>query len=143
MKMTMTDDEIRVSYNTAKSKVDQIQILADLNAVSKKQMITKLQELQLVSPDEVPKRVYHRAPKAEAQASAQKPDLKKALPKAQTMSPGALAGILQRLDEAYPGKEVEISVKDSVVTGALVTVRYGSDGSVQTVDMTLLTASQQ
>lgn len=139
MKMTMTDDEIRVSYNTAKSKVDQIQILADLNAVSKKQMITKLLELQLVSPDEVPKRVYHRAPKAETQ----KPEPKKELPKAQAMSPGALAGILQRLDEAYPGKEVEISVKDSVVTGALVTVRYGSDGSVQTVDMTLLTASQQ
>lgn len=45
MNYEMSDDEIRVSYNTAKRKPDQVKVLAELNAVTVPKMRQKLLEL--------------------------------------------------------------------------------------------------
>ena len=45
MKFAMSDDEIRVSYNTAKSREAQVQVLSELNAVPQLAMVEKLREL--------------------------------------------------------------------------------------------------
>lgn len=51
MKFSMSDDEIRVSYNTAKDQKAQIKILADLNATTRSAMAAKLRELGCDVPD--------------------------------------------------------------------------------------------
>lgn len=51
MKFTMSDDEIRVSYNTAKDQKAQIQVLADLNATTPAVMAAKLRELGCDVPE--------------------------------------------------------------------------------------------
>lgn len=45
MKFTMDDTEIRNSYNTAKNPAAQVQVLAELNAVTPSAMAAKLREL--------------------------------------------------------------------------------------------------
>ena len=45
MKFTMDDTEIRSSYNTAKNQAAQVQVLAELNAVTPSEMAAKLREL--------------------------------------------------------------------------------------------------
>ena len=45
MKFTMSDDEIRVSYNTAKDRKAQIKVLAELNATTPAVMAAQLREL--------------------------------------------------------------------------------------------------
>ena len=45
MKFTMDDTEIRTSYNTAKNQAAQVQVLAELNAVTPSAMAAKLREL--------------------------------------------------------------------------------------------------
>ena len=45
MKFTMDDAEIRTSYNTAKNQAAQVQVLAELNAVTPSAMAAKLREL--------------------------------------------------------------------------------------------------
>lgn len=45
MKFTMDDTEIRTSYNTAKNQAAQVQVLAELNAVTLSEMAAKLREL--------------------------------------------------------------------------------------------------
>ena len=45
MKFTMDDTEIRSSYNTAKNQAAQVQVLAELNAVTLSEMAAKLREL--------------------------------------------------------------------------------------------------
>ena len=45
MKFSMCDDEIRVSYNTAKDQKAQIKILAELNVTTPAAMAAKLREL--------------------------------------------------------------------------------------------------
>ena len=56
--MIMMDDDIVMEYNAAKSKSKQVQILADENCVSKKEMIRKLSELGC----EVDKRMLPKEP---------------------------------------------------------------------------------
>lgn len=51
MKFTMSDDEIRVSYNTAKDQKAQIQVLADLNVTTQVVMAEKLRELGCDVPE--------------------------------------------------------------------------------------------
>lgn len=51
MKFPMSDDEIRVSYNTAKDQNAQIKILAELNATTLSAMVAKLRELGCAVPD--------------------------------------------------------------------------------------------
>ena len=51
MKFPMSDDEIRVSYNTAKDQKAQIKILAELNATIPAVMAAKLRELGCDVPD--------------------------------------------------------------------------------------------
>lgn len=51
MKFPMSDDEIRVSYNTAKDQKAQIKILADLTATTRSAMAAKLRELGCDVPD--------------------------------------------------------------------------------------------
>lgn len=51
MKFSMSDDEIRVSYNTAKDQKAQIKILADLNVTTPAAMAAKLRELGCDVPD--------------------------------------------------------------------------------------------
>lgn len=51
MKFTMSDDEIRVSYNTAKDQKAQIQVLADLNVTTQVVMAKKLRELGCDVPE--------------------------------------------------------------------------------------------
>ena len=45
--MQMTDDEIRISWRNAKDKRDQVEILADLNAVKPREMLDHLHGLGL------------------------------------------------------------------------------------------------
>ena len=45
MKLAMSDDEIRVSYNTAKDQKAQVKILADLNVTTPAAMAAKLRDL--------------------------------------------------------------------------------------------------
>lgn len=47
----MSDDEIRVSYNTAKNQAAQVQVLADLNATTQVVMAEKLRELGCDVPE--------------------------------------------------------------------------------------------
>ena len=54
MKFTMDDAEIRTSYNTAKNQAAQVQVLAELNAVTPSAMAAKLRELGCDVP-EMPK----------------------------------------------------------------------------------------
>ena len=54
MKFTMDDAEIRTSYNTAKNPAAQVQVLAELNAVTPSAMAAKLRELGCDVP-EMPK----------------------------------------------------------------------------------------
>ena len=54
MKFTMDDTEIRSSYNTAKNQAAQVQVLAELNAVTPSAMAAKLRELGCDVP-EMPK----------------------------------------------------------------------------------------
>lgn len=54
MKFTMDDTEIRISYNTAKNQAAQVQVLAELNAVTPSAMAAKLRELGCDVP-EMPK----------------------------------------------------------------------------------------
>lgn len=54
MKFTMDDTEIRTSYNTAKNQAAQVQVLAELNAVTPSAMAAKLRELGFDVP-EMPK----------------------------------------------------------------------------------------
>ena len=54
MKFTMDDAEIRSSYNTAKNQAAQVQVLAELNAVTPSAMAAKLRELGCDVP-EMPK----------------------------------------------------------------------------------------
>ena len=54
MKFTMDDTEIRTSYNTAKNQAAQVQVLAELNAVTPSAMAAKLLELGCDVP-EMPK----------------------------------------------------------------------------------------
>ena len=54
MKFTMDDTEIRTSYNTAKNQAAQVQVLAELNAVTPSAMAAKLRELGCDVP-EMPK----------------------------------------------------------------------------------------
>lgn len=62
MSLPMSDDEIRVSFNTAKFKQKQIQVLAELNAVPQRAMVEKLRELGCVVPKfQVPKQQPLRA----------------------------------------------------------------------------------
>lgn len=51
MKFTMDDAEIRISYNTAKNRAAQVQVLAELNAVPQAVMAEKLRELGCDVPD--------------------------------------------------------------------------------------------
>lgn len=51
MKFAMSDDEIRVSYNTAKDQKAQIKILAELNVTTPTVMAAKLRELGCDVPD--------------------------------------------------------------------------------------------
>lgn len=51
MKFTMDDSEIRFSYNTAKNQAAQVQVLAELNAVTPSAMAAKLRELGCDVPD--------------------------------------------------------------------------------------------
>lgn len=54
MKFPMSDDEIRVSYNTAKDQKAQIKILSELNATTPAAMAAKLRELGCDVPDHPP-----------------------------------------------------------------------------------------
>ena len=54
MKFTMDDTEIRTSYNTAKNQAAQVQVLAELNAVTPSAMAAKLRALGCDVP-EMPK----------------------------------------------------------------------------------------
>lgn len=58
MKFTMDDAEIRTSYNTAKNQAAQVQVLAELNAVTPSVMAAKLRELgcDVPEPSEVKQR---------------------------------------------------------------------------------------
>lgn len=47
-KMYMTDEEIAASYRQAKNKEGQVQVLADLNVVSRGEMAQKLRDLGLM-----------------------------------------------------------------------------------------------
>ena len=51
MKFSMSDDEIRVSYNTAKDQKAQIKILADLNVTTLSAMAAKLRDLGCDVPE--------------------------------------------------------------------------------------------
>lgn len=51
MKFSMGDDEIRVSYNTAKDRKAQIKVLAELNAVPQAVMTNKLRDLGCDVPE--------------------------------------------------------------------------------------------
>ena len=51
MKFTMDDTEIRTSYNTAKNQAAQVQVLAELNAVTQSAMAKKLRELGCDVPE--------------------------------------------------------------------------------------------
>lgn len=51
MIFSMSDDEIRVSYNTAKDQKAQIKVLAELNATTPAAMAAKLRELGCNVPD--------------------------------------------------------------------------------------------
>ena len=51
MKFTMDDTEIRNSYNTAKNPAAQVQVLAELNAVTPSVMAAKLRELGCDVPE--------------------------------------------------------------------------------------------
>ena len=51
MKFTMDDTEIRTSYNTAKNQAAQVQVLAELNAVTPSAMAAKLRELGCDVPE--------------------------------------------------------------------------------------------
>ena len=51
MKLAMSDDEIRVSYNTAKDQKAQIKILAELNVTTPAVMAAKLRDLGCNVPD--------------------------------------------------------------------------------------------
>lgn len=49
--MIMTDAEILRDFNGAKKKSEQVQVLADLNCVSKEEMMSKLRELGVDEKD--------------------------------------------------------------------------------------------
>ena len=51
MKLAMSDDEIRVSYNTAKDQKAQVKVLADLNVTTPAAMAAKLRDLGCNVPD--------------------------------------------------------------------------------------------
>ena len=51
MKFTMDDTEIRTSYNTAKNRQAQVQVLAELNATTPAAMAAKLRELGCDVPE--------------------------------------------------------------------------------------------
>ena len=51
MKFSMSDDEIRVSYNTAKDQKAQVKVLAELNVTTPAAMAAKLRELGCNVPD--------------------------------------------------------------------------------------------
>lgn len=51
MKFTMDDTELRTSYNTAKNQAAQVQVLAELNAVTPSAMAAKLRELGCDVPE--------------------------------------------------------------------------------------------
>lgn len=51
MTFSMSDDEIRVSYNTAKDQKAQVKVLADLNVTTPAAMAAKLRDLGCNVPD--------------------------------------------------------------------------------------------
>lgn len=51
MKFSMSDDEIRVSYNTAKDQKAQVKVLAELNVTTPAVMAAKLRDLGCNVPD--------------------------------------------------------------------------------------------
>lgn len=51
MRFSMSDDEIRSSFNTARNKKDQVKILAELNATTPQAMAEKLRELGCDVPE--------------------------------------------------------------------------------------------
>ena len=51
MKLAMSDDEIRVSYNTAKDQKAQVKVLAELNVTTPAVMAAKLRDLGCNVPD--------------------------------------------------------------------------------------------
>lgn len=68
----MTDNEIRESYNRARNRKTQVQVLADLNACSRVEMEAKLVELGLIHETPQPSFDFLRAAELYAEG---KPDL--------------------------------------------------------------------
>lgn len=117
--MTMTDSEITRSYNEAKDKKAQIQVLADLNCMKATEMRQHLVDLGLDPP---PLRGGGRkeAPGTGAPAAG-------------------LAELLGELCKTYP--ESKIRAGSGEVTGVTMVVRYLLDGSIDWTEIRLDTCA--
>lgn len=196
MSWAMTDSEIGAMWRGCKNRNEQVNILADLNVKSRKEVLDKLRELQCDmrgvrtgnngggAPKKPPmdelramqlyeeglndlsiaealgeskKRVAdwrkrmklkpNRATKmkdAPAEEPERKEETMEPVKRTETssregMSAGALREILEGLCRGYDGGKAVIRCDGQEVREALVRVLYAGDGSVETVELELLT----
>lgn len=113
--MLMDDTEIRINYEQAKSKRDQIKVLADLNGVSPSEMRAHLVDMGLNPP---PLRGGGRKDQPGTGAPA-----------------GSLAELLGRLCQQYP--EATVRSGSGEITGVTLVNRYRLSGEIEWTEIKL------
>lgn len=113
--MVMDDTEIINSFNQAKNKRTHVQVLADLNGITKKEMAEHLSKLGLEIPTVRPG-----------------PKIKEAGP---VMPAGSLVALLAELCRQYPDARVR-SCSGEIIA-VTVTSRYTLDGSIDWTEIRL------
>lgn len=113
--MIMDDTELINNFKQAKNKRAQVQVLADLNGTTKKEMADHLIKLGLEIP---------AAPKPKAKD-----------PSTATMPAGSVATLLADLCRAYP--EARVRAGSGEINAVTVTTRYRLDGSEEWTEIRL------
>jgi len=115
--MHMTDSDIRTSFRNAKDKASQVNILAELNAVSPQHMRDYLEGLGLKVPDRPPA----------------KPAAKSREPQALTLR--EMQQILGQFSEQYP--DAIVRIPGGCLSGVTVTLTYALSGEVAAAEICL------
>lgn len=145
-KLQMEDGEILQMYRQAADRRAQIEILAQLNAVTKEEIRAVLRGCGEDVPEEpkakrpgrprkdpvpVPEETPEEAPAEKPKKTAEKP--KKTV---EPMSAGALAEILTRVKEGFPGAEV--TLESGAPTGAKMEICWNAKGELSWSRLKLL-----
>lgn len=194
MSWAMTDSEIGAMWRGCKNRNEQVNILADLNVKSRKEVLDKLRELQCdmrgvrtgnkgggatkkppmdelramqlyeeglndldiaEALGETQNRVKHWRRRMKLPPITKKEDAPAEAPKREEGPMGpvkktenaretgmdalALRTILERLCEGYGAEKTAVRCGGKKIGSARISVLYGADGSVETVELELLT----